>query len=436
MASNKLTNSKCKNAKADEGNKDKGIKPKPYKLTDGDGLYLQVLTTGIKSFRRNYRYNGKQVTYTFGKYPAVTLAKARELNREVSALLADGKDPRAAKKQQKLSQLNQKPFSHYANDWLQKQKDEGRAETTLHDMRLRIDKNLIPALDKLDMRKVTTADLLGILQVVSNRGARETAIRLAGILVKIFAPLLILGLIKNNPAQGVNELLTKPDPEKKSNFKHITDPIVLGRLLIAIDKPPPRQDIVVTQALKLMPLVFLRPINLRELKWEYIDFTSKTITIPRSKMKVKSKKKPDFIIPLSHQAIRVLKVLEPLTGDKEFVFVTGQSRNGKPLSECTTTQQLRNKIIDPVTAKPFGVTSHGFRHTASTLMNELGYEPDAIELQLDHNMPDLGSGTRATYNKAVKLALRTKIMQEWADYLDGLKAGNVIQFPADARKVA
>ena len=407
MASNKLTDTKIKG------------KLKVGKHTDGEGLYLVVLNSGIKSFRRNYRYRGKQFTHTYGKYPAISLSKARELNRQVSAMLADNIDP---KQEKKSSKITGKLFSEYAYQWLKKQKEEGRAENTLHD---RIDKNLVPQLDKLDVEKVTTADLREILQVVSKRGARETAIRLASVLRRIFNELLILGLIKNNPAQGLNELLVKPDPKKKSNFNHITDAVVFGRLLKAIDNPPARQDFTVSQALKFMPLVFLRPINVRELKWSYVDFERKIITIPADKMKAGKKLK----VPLAIQALKILTNMQQLTGSEEFVFITGHSRNGNPISENTTTRQLRNKIIDPVTDKPFKVTSHGFRHTASTLMNELGYNGDAIELQLAHCSKDR---IRATYNKAELMAMRTKMMQNWADYLDGLKGENVVQF----RKVA
>ncbi len=406
MASNKLTDTKIKG------------KLKTGKHTDGEGLYLVVLNSGTKSFRRNYRFRGKQFTHTYGKYPAISLSKARELNRQVSVMLADNIDP---KQEKKSSKITGKLFSEYAYQWLEKQKEEGRAENTLHDMKLRIDKNLVPQLDKLDIEKVTTADLLEILQVVSKRGARETAIRLASVLRRIFNELLILGLIKNNPAQGLNELLVKPDPKKKSNFNHIADAVVFGRLLKAIDNPPARQDFTVTQALKFMPLVFLRPINVRELKWSYVDFERKIITIPADKMKSGKELK----VPLAQQAIKILTDMQKLTSDKEFVFITGHSRNDNPISENTTTRQLRNKIIDPVTNEPFKVTSHGFRHTASTLMNELGYNGDAIELQLAHCSKDR---IRATYNKAELLVKRTKMMQDWADYLDGLKGENVVQF--------
>jgi integrase len=324
-------------------------------------------------------------------------------------------------KQKKLTEkLSEKKFSHYEYSWLEKQEQEGRAHNTIHDYKLRIEKNLIPSLDKLEVRAITTVDLLEVLQVVSERGARETAIRLASVLRRIFNELIVLRIIKNNPAHGLNEILVKPNPAKKKNFSHITNPIVFGRLLRAIDEGSDKRDVATVLMLKLLPLVFLRPVNVRELKWDYINWETKLITIPASKMKTRK----EHYVPMSKQVIEILEVLLPLNGDKDFVFVTEQSTNGKPISESTATVILRNKLIDPVTDKPFGVTSHGFRHSASTLMNELGYDADLIELQLAHTG---GNKIRATYNKAEMLQQRARLMQAWADYLDSLKADNVVK---------
>jgi integrase len=315
--------------------------------------------------------------------------------------------------------LNDKRFSHYAKQWFDKQ---NLAETTSGDLWQRINKNLTPYLDKKKVNEFTTADLLKIMLIMTNRGAKETANRMANVLRRIYNEILILGIVETNPAQGLAELLAKPDHRLKENFGHITSENDVRMLLKLIDNPTARQDFAVTQALKFMPLVFLRPRNIRFLKWEYIDFESNLISLPASELKTN---KPLYV-PLTHQAITILKEIQPLTGNGEYVFVSGHSRNGQPLSENSTTQALR-RFINPNTGEKFGtgfMTSHGFRHMASTMLNELGYAPDVIELQLAHINKDR---IRATYNKAQLWDKRVTMMQAWADYLDGLKSGsNVI----------
>jgi integrase len=255
---------------------------------------------------------------------------------------------------------------------------------------------------------------------MSSRGAKETAVRLANVLRRVFNEILILGLIDSNPAQGLAELLPNPDRRIDNNFGHITSTSDLRVLLKQIDCPTVKQDFAVTQALKLMPLVFLRPYNIRFLKWEYINFEDSIINIPATELK--NNKSLD--VPLAYQAVKILKEMQAVTGDKEYVFVTNRGKD-TPLSENTTTRAIQ-RLINPVTSKPFGsgfMTSHGIRHTASTMLNELGYHSDIIELQLAHMNKDR---IRATYNKAQWMEKRINMMQSWADYLDGLKnQGNV-----------
>jgi len=390
-------------------------KDKVYKLFDGGGLHLQVKPSGYKCWKYDYRLNKARGTYTIGQYPDISLKQARELHRTAREHVAKGIHPKAIKEQERIeNDLNSKRFSHYAYQWLDKQ---NLAETTYSDLKQRIEKNLKPYLDKKKVNEFSTADLLKIMLRMTDRGAKETAHRMANVLRRIYNEMLILGIVDNNPAQGLSELLPKPDSRNKTNFGHITTPDEIKVLLQQIDKPSSRQDFATTQALRLMPLVFLRPRNIRFLKWDYIDFDNKVINIPASEIKTR---KP-LTVPLSHQSEAILKEIEPLTGDGEYVFVTSHGR-GKPLSENTTTQALK-RIINPSTGKPFGtgyMTSHGFRHTASTLLNELGFDPDVIELQLAHLNKDR---IRATYNKAQLMEKRTTMMQAWADYLDALKSG-------------
>ena len=399
-----LTHSEVSNAKP---------KTKVYKKFDGGGLYLLIKPTGYKSWKYDYRLGDSRGTFTIGQYPDISLKDAREEHRNARELVAKGINPIEIKDARRIdNDLDSKRFSYYANEWVGRQH---LAPSTLKDLRQRIDKNLIPYLDKKRVNEFTTSDLYKIMLKMSDRGAMETAVRLANVTRRIYKEILTLGIVENNPAQGLAELLPKPDPKKKSNFGHITSPEEIGVLLQLIENPSPGQDFATTQALKLMPLVFLRPKNIRFLKWEYIDFELKVINLPAEELK---SGKPLFV-PLASQAIKILKEIEPLTGNGEYVFVTSNGK-GKPISEATTTAAIR-RMINPATGEPFGtgyMTSHGFRHMASTQLNELGYDADVIELQLAHINKDR---IRATYNKAQLMDKRIAMMQEWADYLDGLK---------------
>jgi integrase len=387
-------------------------KEKIYKLADSGGLYLQVKPTGYKCFKYDYRLNGERGTFTIGSYPEFSLKNARDEHRKAREMVAKGIAPITIKEERKANQEKEtKRFSFYMNQWL---KRKNLAATTEEDLVQRIEKNLLPDLDKKPVDQYSTADLLKILMKVSQRGARETAKRLAGVLRQIYNDMLILGLVENNPAASLAELLPSPDPLTKKNFAHITEPTELKNLLLQINQPSPRQDFIVTQALKLMPLLFLRPYNIRFLKWEYIDFENRLINLPASELKTR---KP-LQVPLATQAMKILNELKPLTGHFEYVFVTTRGGN-TPMSESTTTRAIQ-RLINPVTNKPYGsgyMTSHGFRHTASTFLNELGFDPDVIELQLAHINKDR---VRAIYNKAQLMEKRKEMMQAWADYLDAL----------------
>ena len=404
-----LTDTAVKNAKP---------KDKAWKLSDGGGLFLLIKPTGYKSWKYDFRLDNTRGSYTIGNYPDIGLKKARQEHREARELVAIGINPKQIKIQRKVKdELKNKRFSFYVNEWLEKQV---LAKTTYSDLKQRIDKNLTPYLDGKYVNEYTTADLLGIMLRMSNRGAKETAIRLANILRRVFNEILILDIIKINPAQGLAELLPKPDRRIDNNFGHITEETDLRNLLKQIDCPTVKQDFAVTQALKLMPLIFLRPYNIRFLKWEYINFDDRIINIPAAELK---NNKP-LDVPLAYQAIEILEDMKAVTGDKEYVFVTSRGKD-TPLSENPTTRAIQ-RLINPVTGKPFGsgfMTSHGFRHTASTMLNELNYHSDIIELQLAHTNKDR---IRATYNKAQWMEKRINMMQSWADYLDGLKAeGNI-----------
>jgi integrase len=397
-----LTNTQIKNAKP---------KDKQYKLSDQGGLSLIVRPTGSKAWKYDYRLDGKRLTHTIGTYPETSLAEAREAHIAARRLVKTGTNPTSAKNQEANKNTL---FSSRCNAWLSKQ---NLAEPTRKDLVQRIEKNLYPYMDSKCLTTYTTRDLLKVMEKMTDRGARETAFRMAGILRKVYNEALILGDIEINPASGLTDLMPAPNNKTKSNFAHITDLADLAVLLQKIYKPDPNRDIAVTLALKLMPLVFLRPKNIRFMKWEYINVDEALLTIPKEAMKMGKELK----VPLSTQALAILQEAYEHTGHLEYVFVTtiGVGKN-KPIGESATTNAIK-RMIDPRTGKAFGtgfMTSHGFRHTASTMLNELEYPSDAIELQMAHVTQNI---VRATYNKAQLMNKRIKMMQEWANYLDGLR---------------
>jgi integrase len=394
----KLTDTKIKSLKAKE---------KGYKTADGGGLYVFTNTKGTKSFRYDFKHNDKYATVTFGQYPSLSLAQARKLHEDARELVLKGFDPREPDKE---ADLLTKPFSFYAKEMMASQEIR---EATAFKKLSRMQKYLFPALDNKAIDSISAVDLLNILKPIAEDGKRESAKTLATYCRQTFNYLLSLQLIQNNPAATISELL--PKPKKSKNFAHITSKEEFAKFLRGVDRFG--GDIAVKSALQLMPLVMLRPYNIRYMKWEYIDFDNRLITIPADEMKMDREHK----VPLSQQALDLLSKMKSITYDHDLVFLTARGLNtGKEMSENTLNQAVI-KIKDEDSGNPIGrgvMTSHGFRHTASTFLNELGYNADSIELQLAHASQDR---IRATYNKAELLPERTKMMQEWANYLDNLR---------------
>lgn len=394
----KLTDAKVKNLK---------IKTRGYKTADGGGLYVFTNTKGTRSFRYDFKHHDKYATITFGQYPGLSLAEARKLHEKAHSEVLKGIDPRAYKDAEKLLA---KPFSFYAQEMLSAQ--DLRPATVKKKLE-KMQRHLFKPLDTKPVDLITAVDLLNLLKPIADKGKRETAQKLATYCRQTFNYLLSLQLIENNPAATIAELL--PKPKKSASFAHITNPKDFANLLRGIDTY--EGDISIKYALQLMPLVMLRPHNIRFMKWEYVDIENRLITIPGYEMKMDREHK----IPLSDQSISILGEALKLSRKHEYVFLSAFGlRTGKPMSENTLNQAVV-RIKDESTGEPIGrgiMTSHGFRHTASTMLNELGFNADAIELQLAHASKDR---IRATYNKAELLPDRTTMMQEWADYLDELK---------------
>lgn len=404
-----LSPTECSSAKARE---------KDYRLYDGGGLFLLVKSNGSKIWRFKYtKPNGVETLMSFGEFPAVTLANARGLREEAKSLLAKSLDPideRNRKKEEARSE-NSSSFEIIAREWFDRamaNKSKSHRDRTMN----RLESDIFPWLGKRDISTIEAPELLTCLRRIEERGAIETAHRVRWSCGKVFAYAIATGRAKHNPA----DILAKADvlqSPTSTPFPTITDPVKIGALMRAIDSL--EASLTVKCATQLAPLVFTRIGELRKAEWSEIDFERKQWRIPAAKMKSRA----PHIVPLSRQALEILRTIQPLSGHKQYVFEGGRT-NGRPMSEAAINVALRRLGYSQ---EEF--TGHSFRKIASTQLNESHlWHRDAIERQLAHGEKDT---VAATYNHAQHLPERTEMMQWWADYLDKLKAGgDILQFPA------
>jgi integrase len=387
---------------------------KPRKLSDERGLFLLVNPNGSKLWRLKYRLAGKEKLLALGAYPDVSLKKARDRRDEARKLIADGVDPNAIRKQEKATAAGADTFGHTAEEWFKRQRDnwtEGHAVT----VRSRLDRDVLPYLRKRLLREIDAPELLEVLRRVESRGAIESAHRIKTICSQVFAYAVAIGSATRNPATDIGAGAIKPARVKP--MAAVLKPTEVGALLLAIDDYSGTH--VVRCAFKLAPLVFVRPGELRAAEWSEFDLDGDAPqwTIPAARMKLKLEHKADptrsHIVPLSRQAVAILKDIKQLTGTGRFVF-PGHGSQSRPMSENAITAGLRRMGYTGDQ-----MTWHGFRSIASTILNERGFNPDAIEAQLAHTT---SSKVRAAYNRARYLEERRTMMQAWADHLDALKA--------------
>ncbi|MCG9065748.1 tyrosine-type recombinase/integrase [Laribacter hongkongensis] len=393
-----LTDAACRNAKP-------GADGSLAKYSDGKGLYLLVKPVG-KYWRLDYRFGGKRKTLALGVYPSVSLKDARERRDEARKLLEGGADPGEARKAQKAAgSLNAaNSFEVIAREWHAKFLPTwtvGHADKIMR----RFERDVFPWLGSRPVAEIDAPTLLAVLRRIESRGAIETAHRAMQSAGQVFRYAIATGRAQRNPAADLVGALA---PAIKQSFPTITDPIRIAELLRAIDGY--QGTLPTLCALRLAPLVFVRPGELRKAEWSEIDLDGSTWIIPAERMKMREK----HVVPLSEQAVSILRELHPLTGGGPYVF-PGARTNGRPMSENTVNAALRRLGYDKDT-----MTGHGFRHMASTLLNEQEWNRDAIERQMAHAERNQ---VRAVYNYAEYLPERRKMMQAWSDYLDALKAG-------------
>lgn len=377
---------------------------KPQKLSDGGGLFLEIRPNGSKYWRLAYRFDGKQKLLALGVYPDVSLALARERRGVARKQLANGIDPSDTRKALKVVHSGEGSFEAVAREWFAKFSPNWAASHATKLIR-RLELYVFPWLGAKPVKDITAQELLAVLRRIEAKGTLETAHRTQQNCGQVFRYAVVTGRAERNPAV---ELFGAIPPANGKHMATITDTKEIGGLLRAISS---YQGSIVTRcALRLAPLVFVRPGELRQAEWAEINLELAEWRIPAEKMKAKTL----HIVPLSRQALEVLGEIHPLTGNGKYVFPSPRTAT-RPMSSNAVLSALRRMGY----AKD-EMSGHGFRSMASTLLNEMGWNRDAIERQLAHAERN---SVRAAYNYAEFMPERKKMMQAWADYLEGLAAG-------------
>jgi integrase len=378
---------------------------KQYKLADEKGMFLLITPAGSKLWRLKYRVDGKEKVLAFGQYPDVTLSDARDKRDAARKQIAEGLDPavqkKAAKRARAFAAIN--TFESVATEWFATFSTKW---TPAHSARVwsRIKRDILPWLGKKPVTDILTADVIETIKRVDARGARETAYRVRSDISVIMLYAIHNGLASRNPAPDSLGVIPSLDPKHRAA---ITEPTELAKLLILLDSY--NGGHVVRTALKLQPILFCRPGELRQMHWQHIDFDKSLWEIPAELMKMRE----PHIVPLSKQAIALIKDMPKTASPYVFPSQRGQ---GRPMSDMATSAALKSLGIDTQTTQ----TMHGFRASARTILHEvLGVEPDVIEVALAHQP---AGALRDAYNRTRFLDQRKEMMQRWADYLDEIKA--------------
>jgi integrase len=380
------------------------------KYSDGGGMYLHVSATG-KYWRMGYRFAGKQKTLALGVYPAVSLAKARKRREAAREQLADGVDPSTAKREERQAQAAAaaNTFEAVARDWLVKTKAK-RQPNTQTKVATWLEKDVMPFIGKMPIATIGPRDVLDkVLRKLEARGAVDTAHRVKQLCGQVFRFAVVSGLAERDVTADLQEALAT---KVTKHHAAVTEPVPVGALMRAIYAYTGHPTTVAT--LKLAPLVFVRPGELRTAEWSEIEMDAAEWRIPGAKMKMGV----DHVVPLATQAVDILRGLHPITGHGRFVFPSIRTGE-RPMSENTINAALRamGYTTDMHTA-------HGFRATARTIMDEvMGERVDFIEHQLAHAVRDANG---RAYNRTAHLPARREMMQRWADYLEHLRVGAVV----------
>jgi integrase len=385
-----LSDAKVRNAKAEL---------KPYKISDGEGLFLLVATTGSKYWRLKYFFGGKEKLLALGVYPDVSLGDARERRAEARKAVAAGKDPSEVKREVKRLVIlkNENAFESVAREWFEKRKHEW-ADNSADTMLKRMERHIFPKLGQRPIADITAPDVLSMLRVIEKRGTLDTAQRVMQTCGQVFMYAIATGRAERNPVPDLRGALKTPVPKHHSYLKAADLPEYLKKLE-AYDGA-----LLTKLALRLLLLTFVRTTELRAAEWTEIDFDKAEWRIPAERMKMKEL----HIVPLSNQAMAVLRELKKHSDKRQYIF---------PNEHNAETYMSENTMLYALYRMGYRsrVTGHGFRSTASTILNEHGFPPDVIERQLAHCERNK---VRAAYNHAQYLRERRKMMQWWGNYLE------------------
>jgi integrase len=378
---------------------------KTFKLFDERGLYLEVSPNGGKWWRLKYRFGGKEKRLALGVYPDVKLKDARDRRDAARKLLGDGIDPSENRKAQKLARTEgaANSFEVVAREWLAKYSPNWADSHSDRIVRL-FERDIFPWIGGKPIAEISAPDVLAVMRRIEGRGALETAHRARGNCGQVFRYAIATGRASRDPSGDLRGALP---PTKGLHFAAKTEPEEVAKILRAMDGY--KGTLSVRCALRLAPLVFVRPGELRRAEWADVDLDGKewryTVT----------KTKTPHIVPLSRQAVEILQEIHPLTGKGRFVFPSARGTT-RPMSDNAILAAMRSAGISKE-----DMTGHGFRAVARTILDEvLGVRPDYIEHQLAHAVRDPNG---RAYNRTAHLPERRKMMQRWADYLDRLKAG-------------
>jgi len=394
-----LTALEVKNSICPEGKKQ-------TKKSDGNGLFLLIKSNGSKLWRMRYRFNNKHQELALGQYPTIPLVEARSMAAQARAQLVQGINPadeRRAKKRE--SKADGRQFGELALAWWKQQKSSWSEDHT-NKVKRWITVDMAP-LSKLQIDMIDQGHITELMLSIEAVGKRRVAPTILSVINRIFGYALAHRYTRINPAQGLplSDIL-KPMPKVKHRAA-ITKPLALGQLIRDIDTTESGSFCTV-EALKLIPRLFLRPGEIRCLKWEYIDFDNMLLTIPGEEMK----RGREHLVPLAKQVVTQLKNVYQVTSYSPYVFPS-QRNSDQPISKNVMTNRLRDLGYGADV-----MSAHGFRSTASTILHEQGWHHDVIETQLAHLT---GTATSRAYNRSMYLAERTKMMQAWADQLDALR---------------
>lgn len=380
-------------------------KSKPFKLADGGGLFLLVQPSGSRWWRFKYRFGGKEKLLALGSYPDTALLEVRKRHFEAREALARGVDPGEIKRAAKSAALIKagNTFEALALEWMEKNVKKWSAGYAV-DVKNRLKNHVFPKLGHRPVSEITTTEVLSVLRLIEKSGALDMAHRMMQTCGQVFRYGVITGRLDRNPVVDLRGALTAHVRKNYAYLKAAELPEFLGKLECYDGNPETKL------ALRLLLLTFVRTVELRAAEWNEFDLDRAEWRIPAERMKMKE----EHLVPLSRQAVAVLQQLQRRTGNRQYVFPNQQTSVGF-MSENTMLYALYRMGYHSRT------TGHGFRSTASTILNENGFHADVIERQLAHSERN---SVRAAYNHAQYLPERRKMMQWWADYLDEINAKN------------